>query len=49
MSQVFILAAAIDEYVIEIDYHKLLNEWLEDLVHNTHESAWRVREAKRHD
>ncbi|KAG2713791.1 hypothetical protein I3760_04G191600 [Carya illinoinensis] len=49
LSQVFTLIAAIDEDVFEVDHHKLPNERLEDLVHNAHESARRVREAKWHD
>ena len=39
----------IDEDVIKVDHHEISKEGLEDLIHQTHESAWGVGEAEWHN
>jgi len=37
------LGSAVDEDIVEIDDAEIIDELVEDLVHTTLESTWRVR------
>ena len=42
-----LLGWAINKYIIKI-HHKLSNEWLQNLIHQTHKCAWCIWQTKRH-
>jgi len=44
-----LLSPGVDEYVVDEDYDKLIQEWPEDLVHVVNEHCWNIGHPKRHN
>ena len=49
MLSMILLTSAIDEYIIKIDNNKSVNHRFEYLVHQSHEGARGISQAKGHD
>lgn len=37
-----------DQYIVKVDDDKFSNERSKQLIYNTHESTWRIRQPERH-
>jgi hypothetical protein len=46
--QVFCPILVEDEDVIQLHYHKIIGERLQDIIHHPHESCWGIYQARGH-
>jgi hypothetical protein len=49
MPQVFRPILVVDEDVIQIHHQKIIEERMQDIIHNPHERCWGIRQTKGHD
>jgi hypothetical protein len=49
MLQMFCPSLFVNENVIQIHHYKIIGEWSQDIVHDPHESGWKICQYKGHD